>query len=354
MKKSLSILLAMAVAASCLFTGCSSSDSSSGNAAPDADGVYELRLATDLTTESFMVTELQKACDEVSSWTDGKVQITMYPGQQLGSYPAVHSQLITGDIDMTANYVDPNYDQRLNVFIFPALVEGYDGFKEQMSPGGFLFELLTEVEADMGIKALGAMNSGLMGIGSVKEPAASFAEAIDFNVKKDVLLRIPSMDVYMYLMQGMGYRTTTISYSDLYPALQSGVADGWMGGTAEVNWMSFRDVINYFVDLQVLDKVMPILINQKTYDSLPEEYQTVISEVFFDCSMSIADMAEEQANQSIQNMEGAGITVYEGTEEERAQLFADVRKNNVWPQLVDLIGEDLFNEVTEEFGVDLG
>lgn len=260
MKRLFASILSVAMILGMTACGSSSSGNGSGDTSADSDKVYELRLASDVVPDNYVIKMINDAVEEVSEKTNGKVNITVYPGGQLGSYSAVHSQLITGDIDMSANFIDPNYDPRLNVYIFPALIEGYDDYADRMTPGSYLFDLLSEIESDMNLELLGCVNTGLMGIGSVKEPAKSFAEAIDFNTKKDVLLRIPSMDLYLNLMTDMGYRTTTIAYSDLYPALQSGVADGWMGGTPINNWDSFRDILNYYVDLQVLSEPLPIVI----------------------------------------------------------------------------------------------
>lgn len=344
------------IAVAILFTMCSCSNSgttSNGTGADaNTDKVYNLRLATDVVPQNFMVERINEAVAEVAEKTDGRVNITVYPGGQLGSYSAVHSQLITGDIDMALNYVDPNYDSRLYVYIFPALIEGYDDFKTSiLDKNAYLWNLLAETEADMNLELLGVFNSGLMGIGAAKQPASSFAEAIDFSVKKNCLIRIPAMDNYLNLITAMGYRTTTIAYADLYPALQSGVADGWMGGTPINNWDSFRDVIKYFLDLQVNCEPLPIVISQKSMNNLPAEYQDIIREVFMDASFDVADQCQTESEQAIENMRDYGITIIEGTDEERQKLFQDVREV-VWPTLEPLIGEEVFANVLEVYGVE--
>lgn len=55
---------------------------------------------------------------------------------------------------------------------------------------------------------------------------------------------------YEDLMRGsvdMGFSETTISYADLYTALQTGVVDGWTGGMPQLNYTDFKDVINHYV-----------------------------------------------------------------------------------------------------------
>ena len=351
MKKFLALTLAMAMCLSLAACGSkdSSSDSNNTGSAGD-DTVYNLRFATDVVPENYIVKHMEDAIAAIEEKTDGHVKIKMYAGGTLGSYTAVHSQLMTGDIDMACNYIDPNYDDRLNVFIFPGLYTDYSNFIETLAPGTYLWNLLNDVEGGFNLELLGAVNSGLMGIGSVKAVPTDFATCVDYNTKKDILLRIPAMDLYLNLMTDMGYRTTTIAYSDLYPALQTGVADGWVGGTPVNNWDSFRDVIKYYVDAQYLCETLPIVINKESIAKLPEEYQAIVREEFLNAANTASEESEVQANEAMDNMEGMGITVIKGTEEEHAAFIETIR-SVTWPKLETLIGEDVFTELCAEFGI---
>lgn len=349
MKKFMALVLACVMLLS--LTACGSKDSGDTVTPGSKDEVYNLRLATDVVPENYIVKYMNDAIAEVEEKTDGHVKIKMYAGGTLGSYTAVHSQLMTGDIDMAINYIDPNYDPRLNVFIFPGLYTDYSNFIETMAPGTYLWNLLNDIEGGFNLELLGAVNSGLMGLGTVKAVPSDFATCVDYDTKKDVLLRIPSMDLYLNLVTDMGYRTTTIAYSDLYPALQTGVADGWAGGTPVNNWDSFRDVIEYYVDAQYLCETLPVVINKDSIGRLPEEYQDVIREVFLNAANTASAESEVQANAAMDNMEGMGITVIKGTEEEHAAFIEEIR-SITWPKLETLIGEDIFAELCEEFAVE--
>lgn len=354
MKRLLTLAMASAMLLLCACGGGSSNGGDSSGTPPGAGGdtVYELRLATDVVPENFMVKKINECVEEVKEKTDGHVNITVYPGGQLGSYTAVHSQLITGDIDMAMNFIDPNYDNRLYAGIFPALVEGYDGFKESMlDKEGYMWSLFTDIEDGMNLEFLGIYNSGLMGIGTVKKPGDNFSDCVDPDVSKDLLIRIPSMDNYLAVISHMGYKTTTIAYSDLYPALQSGVADGWMGGTPVNNWDSFRDVIKYFVDARLNSEPLPIVICKDSMAKLPAEYQEVIREVFYESCFDIADEVEQESEKALQHMTDYGITIIQGTDEEYKALYAEQRAA-LWPDLQNLVGEDVFNALVKEFNVE--
>ena len=348
MKRILSLMLAALMLFSLVACGQKESAATSGSV---EDGkVYELRLATDIVPENYVVKYMNDAIAEIEEKTDGHVKIKMYAGGTLGSYTAVHSQLMTGDIDMAINFIDPNYDARLNVFIFPGLYTDYSNFIDTMAPGTYLWNLLNDIEGGFNLELLGAVNSGLMGLGTVKPIPSDFATCVDYNTKKDILLRIPAMDLYLNLLTDMGYRTTTIAYSDLYPALQTGVADGWAGGTPVNNWDSFRDVIKYYVDAQYLCETLPIVINKDSITQLPEEYQAVIREVFLNAANTASAESEVQAITAMDNMEDMGITVIKGTADEHTAFIEEIR-TVTWPKLESLIGEDIFADLCAEFGI---
>ena len=362
-KKLLTLILVSVLALSLMLCGCSSSNNGSGdgntpsnnsdanNTSQPGDKVYDLRLATDMTPENHIVAALEDTVAAISEKTGGNVNITIYPGGQLGSYEAVYTQVMAGDIDMCISPLDPNYDGRLNLFLFPALIQGFDDFKTAMFPGSYLWDLLTDIESDVNIKLLGINNCGFMGIGTNNLNTTAFADLVSKDVQKDALLRIPPQELYNSLMAEMGYKTTTIAYADLYPALQSGVADGWIGGSAFVNWESFRDVIDYFIDCQVINEIYPSLMNMDLYNELPEDYRAVIEEEFLAMATRVADEREAQETQALADLADVGVTIISPTNDELTDLFDRIR-TNVWPQLADLVGPDLLKEAAAQFGVE--
>ncbi|MFR0902610.1 MAG: TRAP transporter substrate-binding protein DctP [Anaerovoracaceae bacterium] len=142
-------------------------------------------------------------------------------------------------------------------------------------------------------------------------------------------------------------------YSDLYSAMQNGLCEGWLGGSGLTNYDSFRDVIKYFVDCNVVNECIPIFMNQELFDSLPEDYQTIVSEAFKTAQNTVNSERSEQEVQALVDMEEYGITVIEPTDEELAQLRDRIRQE-VWPKMAEEIGEDLLQQTCEHYGVTLG
>lgn len=347
MKKMLMLGLCMIVALSFALSGCGA-----GSSGGDEGKTYKLRLSCEYAADNHQTIALKDAADSIREKTEGKVDITVYPSCQLGDYTVVYGQVMTGDIDMAALPISPTYDDRASVVSLPYLAKDFDEFKTDYFPGSYLWNLLSEINDKNGCTLLGIFNAGFMGIGTASLPSEDFDFLTDGTKSKPTLLRIPANNVFAALIPAMGYRTTSISYADLYPALQSGVADGWIGGSGLVNWESFRDVIKYFIDCRAVNECIPIVMNKKLLDEMPEEYRTLIQDTFLDMAGRVADERQEQEEQALIDMEDYGITVIKPTEEQLEKLSARIR-SEIWGQCKETVGEEIINDLCKEYDVAL-
>ena len=246
MKKALSLILALAMSAS-LLAGCGGNDSE-----PAAEGgaegeVYELRIATHYNQEHLGYAALQRIEEKLEAESEGRLDVTLYPSSQLGDYTLTFQELSEGTVDIALIPIPSEYDSRLEMNFIPYLFNGYDGLQAGFGEGSYFFEKYTEIMGDLNIKLLGMYVEGMIGFGFVPEPVGYN----DVTVDKGLMVRAPAIEVYNLVTEDMGYSATTIAYADLYTAMQTGVCDGWIGGTPQLNYSDFRDVIKYYVPYNV-------------------------------------------------------------------------------------------------------
>ena len=352
MKRAKMILLAlMLMLGLLLITGCGGGEDPAGDGGGDLP-TYELSLSSEYTVDNHQTIALQDAADWIYEQTDGHVKIKIFPNMALGDYTVVYGQVMTGDIDICVCPIASSYGVNADILSLPYLATDFDEFKEYFFPGSYVWDVVSEVNDNNGTVLMGIFNTGFMGIGitSPTLPAEDFATLTDGNVAKDTLLRIPGTNVFARLIPAMGYRTTTIPYSDLYAALQSGIADGWIGGSALVNWESFRDVINYFIDCRAVNECIPITMNKKLLESMPQEYQDIIKQAFLDAAERVADEREAQELQAIKDLEGYGVQIITGTDEE-IEVLRDNIRSIVWAQMGDVLDQEIIDKLGEEYGV---
>lgn len=351
-KKSIRItaLILCAALLVCPLTGCADSSATEAEKRA-ANATYNIKLATDLNPENFIVQALYRASDEIYEKSDGEVNIEIYPSGQIGAYGTISALVINGDIPMSATYFGWEYDSRLAIFSYPCLIESYDDFKKVMFPGGAMYELMDNIQSSLDVHLLGIMNAGMIGLGASKDLGDTFEEATALGVKKNKIVRIPALSNYEKLVSKMGYNTATIAYADLYTALQTGVATGFAGANPVGAWEGFRDIMETWVDTQFINEPMPILINQKYYDELPEKYQTLLDEEFLSISYEIADACEAEAMDTLQKFEEKGIKVLVPTTEEKAQFFKDVRNEVLQPLREEFNDNETFDSLMENLDI---
>jgi len=289
---------------------------------------------------------MAEAVKEISERTNGGVNIEFYPANQLGDYIVVYEEVMQGTIDMACITATSHVDQRVNMIYIPYLITNFDEAKKVWTEGSYFFAQFNKVQNDAGVKLLGLHPGGLMGIGAAKP--INVATAFDFSVpKNDILLRLPPLEILQITADTMQFRTTSIPYADLFPALQTGIVDGWIGGGPELNYTGFRDAIKYYYDYKYIDDTFGMFMNLKLFNSMPAEYQAVITDVFKAKSIEAIDAQQAKDDQFLKDLAAYGIEVIIPTQAQRNEMAAYMREHG-WPKLEDMFGADVMAALIDD------
>ena len=364
MKKIIALFLALVMCMG-LFAACSSSNEPAATSqetattdaattaaptmAPAADPIV-LRLATTDGEEWTTSQACLRFAEAVEEKTNGAVKIDVYLSGQLGDYTQNFEELMLGSLDMACIAISTSYDDRLNMTRIPYLFENYDQVKTYMSEGTYYFEQLNSVLNDLGVELVSNWPNGFQGIGG--NNVGDLSTLFDPSVKQEgAICRVPSIATTLKTAEAFGFTTVTVAYSDLYSALQTGVATCWMGGGNKANYDGFRDVIKYWVEARYILETQPLLVSSAVWETIPAEYQQIIKDVAaeqFDYLLEERPSIDEQA---LKDLSDYGITVYVPTDEELSS-FAGYVRENVWPELEDMFGSDFYHGLLKEFGLE--
>ena len=347
MKRILCILLTVLMAVA-LLAGCGGGGNNGGGGSGKGGGAesYELRIATHYNQEHLGYAALTRIKDRLESESGGRLSVTIYPSSQLGDYTLTFQEISEGSIDMALIPIPSEYDSRLEMNFIPYLVNSYDDLEGAFGSGSYFYEKYTEIMDDLNIKLLGIYAEGLIGLGFSREPAGYQDVSAD---KTDLLVRAPAIEVYNLVTQDMGFSATTIPYGDLYTAMQTGVCNGWIGGTPQLNYSDFRDVIKYYVPYNVFVENIGFLMSKDVFSGMPEDLQKLVEDAFMDEAVNSYKTAKEGDEEAIQKMRDYGITILELSD---AELEAYKRQviEVTWPKLSKNIGEDILNELISANG----
>ena len=120
MKKIMALLLVTMLSVFAL-TACGQNDSGNGGdvGSGDTGKVYNFRVAAQESDEHNDVKALRRAAEAIAEKTDGHVNLTIYPSNQLGDYTQVYDEVIAGTIDMACISIPTTYDSRLEMLTIP-------------------------------------------------------------------------------------------------------------------------------------------------------------------------------------------------------------------------------------------
>ena len=302
-----------------------------------------LRFAGQVPTEHTATKLMHQIAEEVKEKTNGRIEIVVYPANQLGDYTLVYEELIRGTIDMAAISVPSQFDPRLEVTYINCFVRNFDEAKEVFAADGWLFKKMDELSSRLGVKLLGFQVEGFIGIGSTKP----VNEPLNPDVDKGILVRIPNMDVYKLGAEAMGYKTVTVPWAEVYTALQTGVADGVDGMTPTAAYTMLKDVLKYWYDLNYSVENFNYMISQKTWDKLSPADQKVIADACAKVTEMSIELAKQDQEKHLELMRQAGIQVFTYSSEELKPIF--VKVSATWDKLADKFSKELIEEFKQQY-----
>ena len=122
-----------------------------------------------------------------------------------------------------------------------------------------------------------------------------------------------------------------------------------MGGTAELNYVGFRDIIKY---LYVVNQQMENnsgMINKEKFESLPAEYQEALKAAFAKETAASFDRAQDTDEKSFELLKEYGIEIIELSQDELDALAEKVR-TETWDKDFEMYGQDAKDAVYADMG----
>ena len=288
---------------------------------------------------SVLMNELAK---EVAAKTKGRIEVKVYPANQLGDYTLVYEELIKGTIEMACISVPSQFDPRLALVYINGFLRDDNDVKKIFAPNAWLFKKMDELNNRLGVKLGGFFIEGMIGTATTK-PATS---PLDPSVKKGVLVRVPNMVVYKLAADAMGYRSVTIPYADVYQSLQTGVAEGVNGFSVVAAYTMLRDVIKYWYNTNYSLECLNIMISGKTWAKMSPADQKVLQEAINHLAAKSIVIAKQTDEKYMQLMRDKGIKVYTYSAKELNPIAKACA--STWPMLEKKMTKELVDEFRKE------
>lgn len=327
MKKLISLLLGVSMVLS--LAACGGTPASTSTATGDAGDTADTAATAETTGEDpyadlgnyTMVvghaqpegnpryTSMEKFAEDVAAATNGHVTVQVYGNGQLGTEKEMLEQVVAGTIQgMRGGQFD--FSPRLLMFTLPFLTQTRAQITALLT-SDLAKSVCEEAEAETGTVIINLCDAG--GYRQFSNSKHPITKPEDLQGLK---MRTNGMKTIDLTFQTLGATTTTIAYSDLYMGLKTGVADGQENHWVNVQGMKFYEVQQYFTEVNYQFHPDPFYVNATWWNSLPEEFQTILTDCATDMGTYNDQLIDETSQAARDEIEASGAEIYVPTAEE--------------------------------------
>jgi len=208
----------------------------------------------------------------VEAGTNGEITVEIFPNGQLGKDAEVVQQVKAGIIQLGVHSVGavgsvyPMISVLDIPFAFPNIAATYE-----VLDGPFGQKMCEDIYAKTGLKALGFSDSGgFFQFTNSRQPIKTIDDM------KGLKIRTMGLDTHKQIISSLGGQPAAIAWSEVYTALQTGVADGQMNPIPIVEFAKLFEVQKYLTISNHLFAPHVWLMNADFYNSLtPAEVKVV-------------------------------------------------------------------------------
>lgn len=242
------------------------------NTRPARAAEFQMKIANNVPVTHPMAIRQQEACDKIKAATNGQVEITMFPNNQLGSDTDMLSQLRSGAIDFFSLS-----GLILSTLVPPASINGigfafndYDAVWKTMDG-----KLGAYVRGEISKRGLVAMekiwDNGFRQITSSTHPIKEPADLKGFKI------RVPVSPLWTSMFQALGASPISINFSEVYSALQTKIAEGQENPLTLIQIAKLYEVQKYCSMTSHMWDGFWLLSNKRSFESLPASAQAIVA-----------------------------------------------------------------------------
>jgi len=292
-------------------------------------------LAAPDLNPSFWATHYNMFKYEVERKSNDRIKVELIWGGALGSPADRMKQVMMGQIQGADTAEGPiaQVFKPVQVFSIPYLLEN-ESQAWRLYDGPFVEKMNEELRNKTGLRILHWWESG-----GFKQWTNSKRQIRTPEDMKGLKIRVMPSPIFQKLVSSLGGSPTPISFGELYGALKNKTVDGQNNALSLVNLFKWYQVQNYVTVDNHVYAVSAMVINDKFYQSLPDDLKNVI-----DKAQSLALAINRGASRytdhmAIEGLKKQGMDIYVPTPEQRGQ-FKEKAQGPVLNWLREEVGDE--------------
>lgn len=276
--------------------------------------VKVMKVGIGVPESHFEFKAMQSFADYVEKQTEGKLDVQIYPSNQLGNDQEVLEAITlnTAQMNLPAPAVMGNIVKEFNIlelpFIFPT-----EDVANKVVDGQWGQELLGKLE-NAGYVGLGYGNFGFRHVTNNVHPITQLS---DF---KGLKLRTMQNRSHLDAFRALGANPTPMPFSELFSSLQLGTVDGQENPYTNIYSQRLFEVQKYASDTGHVYSWVVFVVGKKFYDGLTVEQQKVLQDAAVIAKNEMRAAVRAQDEQSLQKMIEAGVQFHKLSESAKVEI----------------------------------
>lgn len=214
----------------------------------------------------------QKFAELVEKYTNGSINVEIYPSSQLGGQTEFSEGTMLGSIE--ACVLGPSYFGVVDPFMFflemPYLFDDLDHARA-------LFEGTSDAKAeiDAHLDALGLIQVGTL----YRSPRIWCNNVRPVKTVADnsgIKMRVPESPISTKLAVAMGANPVTVAWNECYTGLQNGITAGVENAITELKNNNMQEVLKYASETNHMLNSQGILVSKAWFDGLTADEQEAV------------------------------------------------------------------------------
>ncbi len=305
---------------------------------------FSFKVGTDIPEAAPLNVFLRQAADAVRTDTGGRVDLVLYPNNQLGGDPAMFSQFRSGALECfllsginVLSALIPKASIYGLGFVFKddqAVYSALDGelgqaLRQQIRQAGFV--VMDRIWAN-----------GFRQVTSSTRPIKSVKDLEGFKI------RVPVSNMWVSTFKSLGASPTTIPFSDVYSALQTKVVDGQETPLALIATAKLNEVQKYCAMTNHMWDGYWCLFSSAAWMSLPTDLQQIVARRLDEAALKERAAVADENRALEKELAGQGLAF---NDVDQAAFRDKLRSAGYYAQWKKTFGDDLWALLEKSTGV---
>ena len=334
-KKSLVFILCLVVAISLVLVGCGGKKEEPKKAEQKKISI-KMSVTTPSESSPWNI-GAKKWAELVKERTNGRVEITTFPNEQLssGNQQKGIEQVAAGvtGASLHSTIIYSVIEPKLAVVSMPWIMPNNAAVDKAMkgAPG----EKVKDLIRAKGIEPLAFGENGFRHWTNSKRPLATPDDM------KGLKIRVPGMKMYISLFKAMGADPTSMSFSEVFTALQQGTVDGQENPISVIYTTKLNEVQKYMTICNYSYDPLVLGVNKKLWDSIDKDTQEIMRKAAVEAMELNVKLTREDEAKQLDEMKKKGLQVNVLTPEQIKVFQASV--TSVYKEQEPIIGKELLD-----------